>query len=105
MLLWSLYCAENGMDRKDCGSFYGGCGYFEWVDPPLATREHTVINGLLNRIKVMEDGHMREIEEIKGRYEKKIEKLQQKAVIPLYVYVIFVCFVLFMVENGGSNEK
>ncbi|KAK1366490.1 hypothetical protein POM88_042051 [Heracleum sosnowskyi] len=88
-----------------CDDRYGGCGYFELVDPPLATREHTVINRLLNRIKVMEDGHMRGIEEIKGHYEKEIEKLQQKAVIPLYVYVIFVCFVLFMVVNAGSNEK
>ncbi|KAL6522486.1 hypothetical protein OROMI_031444 [Orobanche minor] len=43
-----------------CADRYGGCCYFEWVDPPLATREHTVINKMFNRIKAMEEGHIYE---------------------------------------------
>ncbi|KAL6534037.1 hypothetical protein OROHE_013870 [Orobanche hederae] len=88
-----------------CADRYGGCGYFDWVDPPLANCENAVINGLLHRIREMEAVHMRELDEMKVTYEKEIETLKAKKGIPLYVYVMgVVCLVLLVTLNGPSNE-
>ncbi|KAK6139986.1 hypothetical protein DH2020_026260 [Rehmannia glutinosa] len=87
----------------------GGCGYFDWEDPPMCRRSKVVIPGLLRKLNLV-NGEVKKLEDEKKKLQqinKKLErsnKMLRRLVyaMPGFFFVLQLIWISFV---AGKDEK